>query len=345
MEEKPRFRVVALVAALALVLVSVLVGVVGLSTSRAGSPPNLPEVSAPELVASSLLAIADRTPISGWVQTKVDLGLPDIPASLGGGGVGPLDVFLRDNTFRVWRSADGSRIAQILPTSERDVVTTRTDVWLWDSDRFTAWHATAPRPGQAPALPSLGDLTSMVGQVLRTAGPYATVSTGVPVVVAGRDAYTVVLTPTDPTTLVGNVDVAIDAETRLPLRMQVIPKGSVDPALEAAFTSVDFGPIDPSMFAFTPPSGATVKELGSTPRHGPSDTSPPRPEVRTFGQGFGTIVAVRVRAERVPQEAGAFLPYAGPLGSIDLVERGDHAWIVGGAVAPRTLAAVEPGLP
>ena len=128
----------------------------------------------------------------------------------------------------------------------------------------------------------------MVGQALRAAGPYATVTAGEPVVVAGRDAYTVVLTPTDPTTLVGSVQVSIDATSRLPLRIQVIPKGSVDPALEAAFTSVDLGPVDPAMFAFEPPPGATVDEIGPPAEGtGANSRSSPMPEVRTFGKGFG----------------------------------------------------------
>jgi hypothetical protein len=39
------------------------------------------------------------------------------------------------------------------------------------------------------------------------------------------------------------------------------------------------------------------------------------------------------------------LPYAGPLGSVDLLDRGDHAWVLAGAVGLSALRAVEPSLP
>jgi hypothetical protein len=69
------------------------------------------------------------------------------------------------------------------------------------------------------------------------------------------------------------------------------------------------------------------------------------PEVRTFGGGFGLILALRVKTGDLPQDVRAMLPYAGPLGSVDLVERGDHTWVLAGAVGPGALQVVEPELP
>jgi len=185
--------------------------------------------------------------------------------------------------------------------------------------------------------------------VLTGAAQYATLSLAEPERVAGRGAYVLALAPIDTATLVGSIRVAIDAETSLPLRVQVIPKGSVDAAIEAGFTSVDFGPVDPSIFTFTPPDGAMIKELGAasggTSECGVDCGSGEGPDVRTFGDGFGLILAVRVTAADVPRDLRAMLPYAGPLGSVDLVVRGDHAWVLAGAVDPSALQAVEPELP
>jgi outer membrane lipoprotein-sorting protein len=338
----------AVVAALALALV------VGLSIGRAESPPNLPPVAADQLIASSLRALADRTSVSGTLTTRIDLGLPQLPDTLGG-EAGPASALLSDQTFKEWRSPDGVRVAQILPLAERVIVADRTDVWAWDSEKWTAWHVAVPEgamPGAAqgstpPEAPSLGDLEGMVQEALQGATPHAAVSVDRTAWVAGRPAYVVAMVPTSTDTLVGRIEVAIDAETRLPLRLQVFPRGSLDPAIEAGFTSVDFGPIDPAMFTFTPPPGGTVKqvEVPANPGQGPSETPTPgdMPEVRTFGEGFSLILAVRVTD--VPKDLQPLFPYAGPLGSADLVNRGDHAWIVAGAVAPDALAGVEPKLP
>jgi hypothetical protein len=66
-------------------------------------------------------------------------------------------------------------------------------------------------------------------------------------------------------------------------------------------------------------------------------------DVRVFGRGFGVILAVRV--SDVPAEVRPLFPYAGPLGSADVVDRGDHSWLVVGLVRPAALAEVEPKLP
>jgi hypothetical protein len=336
-------------SAIASIVVALVLGAsVGVVVTRADTVPNLPPITPQRLIANALAAIAERIPVSGTVTTHLDLGLPQLPASFGS-STGAVSILLADQTFKVWRSPDGTRVAQILPFAERDLYATRTDVWAWDSDAFTAWHAAVPPTAEPPAPPSAGDLEAIVDKVLAGAAPYATLSLAEPERVAGRDAYVLSLQPTDPSTLVGSMRVAIDAETSLPLRLQIVPKGSLDAAIEAGFTSVDFGPVDPSIFAFTPPEGATVKELG-TASGGTSDSSGDRgsaemPDVRRFGEGFGLIVAVRVKASDVPAGVGGMLPYAAPLGSVNLLERGDHAWVLAGAVDLSALRAVEPSLP
>ncbi|MFB3738803.1 MAG: outer membrane lipoprotein carrier protein LolA [Candidatus Velamenicoccus archaeovorus] len=317
-----RSRTVLTAAAVAAVLALV----AGLTAVQASPRPDLPRVEPARLIASSLRAVASRTPVSGTVQTHVDLGLPQLPGMAD--PTCPLSALVVDSRFRVWRSPDGVRVAQLLPFGECDAVANATDAWFWNADRFAAWHAFAP-PGAetAPMLPSLGDLTDLVGTALERLAPSADVSLADPVEVAGRDAYVVRLSPPAGTdTLIGRVDVAIDAETRLPLRLRVVPKGSDAAAIEAGFTSVAFDPIDPSMFDFAPPPGAEVTEVHADALE-PHDraSGSAMPDVRVLGRGFGLVLAVRVPTADVPREAASALPYAGPLGSADLVERGDHA--------------------
>lgn len=323
---------------------------VGLSVGRAAPSPELPSVPPDELLASAIRAAGSATPLSGTVTTHVDLGLPQLPGGMGD-AADPVGVLLADQTFRVWRSPDGIRVAQILPFAERDVVMNATDAWLWDSQRFAAWHMTTPSKGggEEHGVRSPGDLEALIATALREIRPYADVSIGEPTVVAGHNAYTIVLEPTSTETLVGRIELAIDAETRLPLRIQVEPSGSTEDVLQAGFTSLDLGPVDPAMFSFVPPEGATVKEVAAPEHPGTgkdradAETAAGMPEVRTFGDGFGLVLAVRVR--EIPKDARPLFPYAGPLGSASLVDRGDHAWVVVGLVPPEALARVEPNLP
>ncbi len=56
------------------------------------------------------------------------------------------------------------------------------------------------------------------------------------------------------------VVIAMDAEMRIPLRVQVFSTQLPGPAYEVGFTSVDFSTPDAELFAFTPPTGATVTD-------------------------------------------------------------------------------------
>lgn len=313
-----------------------------LAIGGAQTRPNLPPVPARDLIASSLAAASARTPVSGTVRTHVDLGIPQLPSSLSD-PAGPLGILVADQTFKVWYGSDGLRVAQILPFGERDLVANGTDLWFWDSQRFAAWHYAVDR-SETAATPSLADLTDMVSKALRELEPYATVSVADPEVVAGRDAYVLQLSPTTTGTLVSRIDVAIDATTRLPLRVQVFARGDASPTVEAGYTSVDFGSVSRSMFTFSPPAGATVKQASERGASaGSTDEGPPTGSVRVFGRGFDVVLAVRVPA--VPADLQSVLPYRGPIGSADVVERGDHSWIVAGLVPPAALAEVEPELP
>ena len=313
-----------------------------LSVGRAAPMPDLPSVSPSALIASTLHAVANRTPISGTVTTHVDLGIPQLPSSLSDPS-DPAGVLLADQTFKVWYGAEGIRVAQLLPFTERDLVSNRRDVWFWDAQRFTAWHDTVDEAAPRHAPSSVGDLTGLVSEVLRDHRSYVAASVTHAQVVAGRDAYVLRVTPAAGDTLLGRIDVAIDAETRMPLALRLFARGSSAPVVEVKYASVAFESVDAAMFTFTPPPGAVVKQVRDvTPGSPDALGQPPVQGVRVFGQGFGAVLAVRI--SEVPPDVRGLFPYAGPLGSADLVNRGDHSWLVVGLVTPAALAEVEPKL-
>jgi len=323
------------------------VALVGVASVRAAPPASLPAIPADQLLASTLTALAHPFSISGEARTHLDLGLPELPSSLGGGAGGAaaaLALVTGDQRFRVWRSPDGVRVAHLLDFREQDLVANHHEAWLWDSQTMTAVHGSFPYvPANPPAL-SPGDVTAVASEVLAAIAPYADFSVDGTAVVAGRPCYELILTPRSTQTLIGRIAVAIDADARLPLRVQVFARGADAPAIEGGFTSVSFDPIDPSMFTFTPPPGSTVKEesgSGSAPGGWPADA--PVPTVRVFGEGFDLRVAFRLDAPP-PSEVAGLLPYAGPLGSVVVVDRGDHAWLLVGFVDVATLQRDAAGL-
>jgi outer membrane lipoprotein-sorting protein len=336
---RSRSVIVSALAAVAIVVAF------ALTSAGAATRPDLPAVPADKLIASSLAAVADPSlSMSGTVHTHVDLGIPQLPG-MSTGPTGPLAFLLSDQTFKVWRSPDGARVAQILPSAESDVIATRSDLWVWDSQRFAAWHATVPSSATPPQAPSPADLNTIVSRALSTIAPYANVTAAFPVEIAGRAAYVVRLTPASASnTLVDRVDVAIDAETRVPLRLQVFGKGVASAVVDVAYSDVSFGPVDPSIFAFTPPAGATVHQV-SPPTGAAADmhADAAMPTVRVIGTGFDLVVAAQVPS--VPKQLAPLFPYRGPLGSADVIERDGRTWLVAGLVPPDALAKAEQKLP
>ena len=88
-----RIGMVALVAALA-------VAAIGVASVRGGSAPDLPPIGGDALLASSLAALARPFAISGDIDTRFDLGIPQIPSSVsgdtGGGLMGVLSLVSGD---------------------------------------------------------------------------------------------------------------------------------------------------------------------------------------------------------------------------------------------------------
>jgi hypothetical protein len=83
--------------------------------------------------------------------------------------------------------------------------------------------------------------------------------------VAGQDAYQLVVAPKDSRSLVGRVVFELDAQhPGVVLGVQLFARGAASPAFQTGFTSITFAAPPASTFAFTPPSGASVRTV--TPR-------------------------------------------------------------------------------
>lgn len=279
------------------------------AVADASSP--LPARSAAELLASTRDA-ADH-PLSGTVSQTAALGLPDLPGA-SSTSLSVTSLVTGTHTARVWYAApDRARVALVGDLAETNVVRSGSDVWTWSSEDRTASHTILPATGkvvydgsytplpEGSATATAPDTSSMTPtqaaeRVLAAIDPTTEVTVDGAVSVAGRSAYELVLAPRDAGSLVGQVRLAIDADTSTPLRVQVFARGASDPAFETGFTSVSFATPDASVFAFTPPAGAKVTTTDLSSVEQPHDERGSRPqsaaEPTVIGEGWTAVASV-----------------------------------------------------
>lgn len=242
-----------------------------LAPQFASAAPALPPISAQNLLVKA--AESNVTAYSGTVSLSADLGLPALPNLAG--GANPLSLLSGTHILQV--AANGpekQRMALLDTLSEYDFVHNGNQVWLYDSQQNSVIHATAA-PGEfakqgakskaeakaqelakAPLTPQ-----QAAQRLLDAITPSTKVTVDGTKSVAGRAAYTLVLTPSQHGSLIGKVTIAVDYQNGAPLQVAVYPAGSATPAFEVGFTSVSFSAPSDAQFNFTPPKGAIVQPL------------------------------------------------------------------------------------
>lgn len=241
-----------------------------LAPQFAAAAPTLPPISAQNLLVKVAQSKVDT--YSGVVSLTTDLGLPALPDL--GSNANPMSLLSGTHTLQVAANGPGKqRIALLDTMSEYDLVRNGTQVWLYDSSQNTVEHGTpqqhaTAKPG-AEARSKAGDLakTPLTPQqaaqrLLDALSPSTNISVDGTQSVAGRSAYTLVLTPTQSGALIGKVTIAVDYQNGAPLQVAVYPTGSGSAAFQIGFTKVSFSAPSDAQFNFTPPKDATVRQLG-----------------------------------------------------------------------------------
>ncbi|MEU9159263.1 sigma-E factor regulatory protein RseB domain-containing protein [Streptomyces sp. NPDC048424] len=241
--------------------------------------PDLPKVTAQQLIEK--VAASDVQQLSGTAKISTDLGLPKIASGLlGGGGVAggsanPEDKVAQlangTHTFRV--AADGpdrQKLTFLDGKDEYSLIHNGDDVWGYDSKSNEVFHEKNPQSGKDAGKDAGKDHKTadrmapspqkIAEELLKAAGPTTDVSVGDTAQVAGRDAYQLVLKPKQSGSTVGSVQIAVDAKTGVPLRVQLLSSQGGKPIVDAGFTKVDFAKPAADTFAFTPPKGAKLTE-------------------------------------------------------------------------------------
>lgn len=293
----------------------------------AGASNPLPAKTPAEVL--ELAASHQVRTFSGTVEQSAELGLPELPAAgkPSGSASGPasagsvasvIELLSGKHTARIYVDGkDNARVQVMDQLAERDVVRHGSDVWLYSSKDNSAAHLSLPQRTEDPAhtedpalpndphgAPGMHTPAELAQQFLSKVDPSTAVSVGPDVSVAGRAAYNLLIEPRTDATLVGKVAIAVDGASGMPLSVQVTARGADKPAFASGFTSFSLDAPDPSVFAFTPPPGSTVKELPVPDKshdptkshdpahaHGPGAThSGAKGNVSITGTGWETVV-------------------------------------------------------
>jgi outer membrane lipoprotein-sorting protein len=257
--------------------------------------------SLPQTTPTALIAAVQNNQVegfSGTVVSHLSLGLPELPALPAVSEDTSFNALLSgSHTMQVWYGGvDKQRVALLGATDETDLFRNGRTVWQWSSSDAVATHAVLPlhasaAVGGSPAAVS-ASLTpaALARRALDAIDPSTDVTVDGDHTVADRSAYELVLTPRSDRTKVGSVHISVDGATKVPLGVQVYPRGSSSAAIDVAFTSIRFGAQASRNFVFSPPPNAQIRELAQS--NGESHVAARR-AADTTGTGWATVVGLK----------------------------------------------------
>jgi hypothetical protein len=237
------------------VIVATIVAVLAALPALVGARPAVDDDrSAAELREATLAS--ENVQFSGFAESSGGLALPvaDELDSLA-------NLFSDRTEMRVWwRSPADNRVDVVTAGGETGYYRDTGGTWTWE---YEADRAT--RTENAPlALPTPPDLlpNTLARRLLAEAEPAELTRIGADRI-AGRDALGLQLTPAEPASSVDRVEIFVDAQTGLPLRVLLFGKGADNPALDTRFVDLDLGQPSGGVTSFEPPPGAYRQVSGS----------------------------------------------------------------------------------
>lgn len=357
-----------------LLLVSLLTVALGASATALafalGSGPTPPPKPLAQAVHDALLA----PPVEG-VSANVKLTdhlIEGASLAAGNGGeAGQLSQspLLSGASGRLWIARDGRvRLELQAEKGDTQVMYDGHTVTVYDAASNTLYRLTPPahegskdegakapdssKPGEVPSVAKIEEAIAKL--------KHATLSGATPTDVAGQPAYTARISPSEGGSLIGGAELSWDANNGVPLRAAVYSSTSSSPVLELAASEVSFGPVENSVFEFTPPSNAKVEEVKLPSGSGKDESTSggtQHPNVTTHGAG---ITAVKVLESKVkPGEKEPSLPEGlqkvkigsstatelpTALGTLLSFERSGVRYVLAGAITPAQIEAVARGL-
>jgi outer membrane lipoprotein-sorting protein len=264
---------------------------------------------------------------------------------------GDTQVLYDGHTLQVYDAATNTLYRYTPPAHERDASTSsgESEIDVALPDKSTHQHE----------IPSVAKIEEAVSH----AEKHANVSGATPTDVGGQPAYTVRVSPKESGSLLGGAELSFDADNGAPLRAAVYSSASSSPVMELAASEVSFGPVEESVFAFSPPPNANIDEVTFSHDHHSNGSNSAgsgegeKPKITTHGQGPSTIAVLEAKAKG-GKEAGASLEglpkvtingasaseLKTELGTLLTFERSGMRYVVAGSVSPAAVEEVAKGL-
>lgn len=246
----PISRLVALVVVVAAILVGGSIAV----ASGSGSGPT----PAPKPLAAALHDALGATAPAG-VTARIRFTNSLFPSGALTGQAG--SALTSGATGRLWANADGGRLELQSDAGDTQVTWNRSKVTVYDASSNTAYVASLPQEQAQSShqAPTLDEITTFLAK----AGAHWAISAATPSNVAGREAYSVSVSPKHDGGLLGSAQLVWDALNGTPLRLAVYAQGSSNPVLALEATDISFGPVSSADIDVTPPAGTKIVDLSS----------------------------------------------------------------------------------
>jgi outer membrane lipoprotein-sorting protein len=335
-------------------------------------PPNKPLASA----LHDALAGAGGESVQG-VSAQIQLTdhlVEGASLASGGGEAGQLasSPLLTGASGRLWIAKDGRMRLELQAKGGGDtqVLYDGHTVSLYDASTNTLYRYAIPAHEGSPSAsgPSSSDhheapSVAKIEEAISHLSRHADVST-TPTDIAGQPAYTVRISPKEGGSLLGGAELSFDAVHGTPLRAALYSSTSASPVLELAATEVSYGPVEDSVFAFTPPAGVKTHELklshgeGATGRQGTASGAG-KPKLTTSGHGPSTVAILESQTKPGAGNGGGESLEGLPkvtingvsaselrteLGTVLSFERLGVRYVLAGSVTPATIEALARGL-
>lgn len=234
---------------------AVVAGLLALPVIIGALPASDAHVSAADLRAAVLAA--DTVGFSGYAESAGGLALPvsdQLPEVA--------NLFSDRTTMRVWwRGPTESRVDVTTAAGETGYHRDASGLWTWEYESATATRAAAGRSDEPFALPGPADLLpNALGRRLVSEATDDELSRIGAERMAGRDALGLRVTPGEDASSIAHVDIWVDADTGLPLQVQIVGKDGGTPAVDTRFLDLRLTDPTADVIAFRPPPGARVRQ-------------------------------------------------------------------------------------
>lgn len=195
--------------------------------------PDQPDIGAEDLLAR--VAASADVAHNGTAESRGELDLPDVRR------LGDLVALLGGTTrTRVWYAGPEEwRVDEQRPAADVSTYRDAAGTWTWDSEEGTVVRVLGDPAVRLPRPADLGP--AELGRRLAAAGAGGAVTRTPGRTVAGRTGLGLRVIPADTRSLVERIDLWVDSETGLPLRVEVTAQGETEATAESQWLDLAVG--------------------------------------------------------------------------------------------------------